>query len=327
MASRPHSLAPRGMAARPRLLILRPLKLGDLLTAVPALRGLARAYPHHERILAAPVWLEPLVELIDADGRRALDRVVDVGELERLPPQLHGCELAVNLHGRGPQSHRLLLETRARGFTWFEHPEVPASAGAPAWRPDEHEVVRWCRLLAEHGITAEAAELELRLPRRDGRDRTTTVIHPGASSPARQWPVERFAAVARAERRRGRRVLVTGTPPERRLARRLVDAADLPAEAVLAGRTDLRELTQALASAGRLVCGDTGVAHLAVALGTPSLTLFGPTSPAHWGPPGGDPRHRALWTGGCGDPHARRPDPALLEIGAEEVLTALEELP
>ena len=312
---------------RPRLVILRALKLGDLLTAVPALRALARAFPGHERLLAAPAWLEPLVRLIDAGGRRAIDRLVAVGELEPLPPVLSGCEVVVNLHGRGPESHNVLLELRPERVLWFENIQVPASAGAPPWRADEHEVVRWCRLLSAYGMTADPAEIKLRLPASAGFAPRTTVVHPGASSAARQWPVERFAAVARAERTRGRNVVVTGSGGERSLARRVADAAGLPVGSVLAGRTDLLELARTIAAAGRVVCGDTGVAHLAVALATPSVTVFGPTSPAHWGPRGDDGIHRVLWAGRRGDPHATLPDPGLLDIGPEQVISALAELP
>jgi ADP-heptose:LPS heptosyltransferase len=69
--------------------------------------------------------------------------------------------------------------------------------------------------------------------------------------------------------------------------------------------------------------GDTGVAHLATALGTPSVVLFGPTSPALWGPPPGRRRHRALWAGRSGDPHGGTVDPGLLAISVRDVLEAL----
>jgi ADP-heptose:LPS heptosyltransferase len=75
-----------------------------------------------------------------------------------------------------------------------------------------------------------------------------------------------------------------------------------------------------------VVCGDTGIAHLATAFGTPSVVLFGPVSPALWGPPA-RPWHRVLWAGGVGDPHARDPDPGLLSIDVGAVLEALNHLP
>jgi ADP-heptose:LPS heptosyltransferase len=66
-----------------------------------------------------------------------------------------------------------------------------------------------------------------------------------------------------------------------------------------------------------------------VAFGTPSVTLFGPVSPALWGPPATTRRHVVLWkgaTGRPGDARGERPDPRLLRISVDEVLAAAESL-
>jgi ADP-heptose:LPS heptosyltransferase len=306
---------------RRRLVVLRALGLGDLLSAIPALRGLARAFPDHERLLAAPAALRPLVP-------RELARLVPTGELEPLPSELQRPHCAVNLHGRGPQSHGVLLEARPTRMLGFEHPDVAVSRGFPEWRPGEHEVMRWCRMLAEHGVPADPAELDIEPPPGPPPPGApgATLIHPGAASGARRWPAERFAVVARAEREAGRDVVITGGAGEVGLALEVAARAGLNERHVLAGRTDLTDLARAVAAAGRVVCGDTGVAHLATALGTPSVVLFGPVSPGEWGPPAERTRHRALWAGGTGDPHAERPDPGLLAIAVADVLGALEEL-
>jgi len=305
----------------PRLVALRALGLGDLLTGIPALRALERAFPQHDRLLAAPAPLAPLVP-------RSLARLVPVGPLEPLPRELRRADVAVNLHGSGPQSHRLLLETRPRRFLGFEHPDVRASRGFPRWRPNEHEVKRWCRMLAEHGIRALPEELDIEPPSGEPPPpaRGATLIHPGAASGARRWPAQRFAAVARAELAAGRGVVITGGPGEEALASEVAAHAGLDERHVLAGRTDLAELALAVAVARRVVCGDTGVAHLATALRTPSVVLFGPTSPMEWGPPPGRREHRVLWTGGAGDPHAADPHPGLLAIATVDVLAELERL-
>jgi len=313
------------------VLALRALGLGDLLTAVPALRALAAAFPGERRVLAAPRALAPLVELLapavdellDVPARVARDGAPDAALAARLPRDA----LAVNLHGRGPQSHRLLLGARPRRLLAFACPQVPESAGAPAWEAAEHEVARWCRLLRAHGIPADAGDLDLALPGARRERHGPTVLHPGAASAARRWPAARWAAVARGERAGGRKVLITGSAAEAPLARAVAAAAQLPGDAVLAGRTDLHGLAETVARAGRVACADTGVAHLATALRVPSVVLFGPTSPAAWGPPPERPWHRALWCGRVGDPHAARPDPGLLAIEPAEVLAALGELP
>lgn len=306
-----------------RILVLRALGLGDFLTAVPALRALADAFPGHELLLATPRALRPLVRLA-----RAADDVVPAAPLEPLPRSLAEPGLAVNLHGRGPESHRVLTALRPSRLIAFAHPDVPESRGGPQWRPDEHERHRWCRLLAESGVEADPSRVDIPRPDVGAPEIASgaTLVHPGAASEARRWPAERFAAVARAESMGGRRVIVTGSAAELPLARRVAGLAGLPADAVFAGRTNALRLARLVADAGRVVCGDTGVAHLATAFATPSIVLFGPTPPALWGPPPGRCWHRVLWAGRSGDPHAQTPDPGLLEITVEHVLAELAEL-
>lgn len=319
------------MTAPPTLVVLRALGLGDALTAVPALRALADAFPGHRRLLAMPAPLAPIMRLAfeaAGDGGRAggggFD-VVDVRGLGPLPPALHGADVAVNLHGRGPQSHRALLGARPRRLVAFACPEAGVAEG-PRWRRDEHEVGRWCRLLSECGIPADPARLAIAAPEPpSGVPPAATLIHPGAGSGARRWPWRRWAEVARREIAAGRDVVVSGSAAETSLAAAVVREAGLSPRAVLAGRTDLVGLAGAVAAAGRVACGDTGVAHLATALGRPSVVVFGPASPLEWGPPP-DGRHVVLWSGRGGDPHADRPHPGLLEIGVEEVASALAAL-
>ncbi|HWG97994.1 MAG TPA: glycosyltransferase family 9 protein [Pilimelia sp.] len=302
------------------ILVLRALGVGDLATAVPALRGLRAAYPGEVLALAAPAWLAPLVRLVGG-----VDRLLPVPGLgvRRLPGR--APRIAVNLHGRGPQSHRLLAAAAPGRLLAF----ASAPAGhldGPAWRADEHEVHRWCRLLAHYGIAADPGDLALRPPP-GGGPAGVTVLHPGAKAPQRRWPPERFAAVGRALAGAGHRVVVTGSAGERPLAQRVARLAGLPEAAVLAGRTDVGGLAALVARARLVVSGDTGVAHLATGYGTPSVTLFAGISPALWGPPADRPWHRAIWHGaGVGDAAVAgptAPHPALLSVSVDEVLAAV----
>jgi ADP-heptose:LPS heptosyltransferase/uncharacterized protein YjbJ (UPF0337 family) len=304
------------------VLAYRALGLGDFLTGLPALRGLRRAFPGHRVVLAAPPAIAPLAALSGA-----VDEVAGVPPLGPVPARLHGADLAVDLHGRGPESHALLLAARPRRLVAFVRPDL--GVAGPPWREHEHEVARWCRLLRAAGIPADPDDLDLPAPPVAPPPVAVgaTLIHPGAASIARRWPAERWAAVARAERAAGRAVVVTGGPGEERLAAFVAARAGLPDAAVLAGRTGLLGLAAAVVAAARVACADTGVAHLATALGTPSVVLFGPTPPTRWGPPAHRGRHRVLWAGAIGDPHADRADPGLLEIRPADVVDALATLP
>lgn len=305
-----------------RLVALRALKLGDFLTGIPALRALARVFPDHERILAAP---QRFSELIAHTG---FDRVAPTPDLGPLAPELEGMEVAVDLHGKGPLSQSLLLRAHPGRLISFRSC-LPETDGSPPWRPDEHEVHRWCRMLVESGIPADPSRLLLReelIPSSGLGDlQDATLLHPGAASGARRWPLERFARVARAESEAGRRVVITGTGKEEGLAQEVADRAALPQRSVLAGATNLTRLAATVSEVGRVVCGDTGVAHLASATGTASVVLFGPVPPGEWGPPP-NPRHIAIWAGQRGDPHAEDVDRGLLAISVEAVLEALDRL-
>ncbi|MER7721125.1 glycosyltransferase family 9 protein [Streptomyces flaveolus] len=318
------SAAPGGQA-RPRVLVLRALGLGDLLAGVPALRALRRAYPGHELVLATPAELAPVVA---ATG--AVDRVLPAAEPGRAVPRTLDWtgpppDVAVDLHGNGPPSHRLLMRLRPRRLLAFAHPETPEVVGPP-WYADEHERDRWCRLLTAYGIEADPTDLRLPRPDTPSPAPGAIVLHPGAGAPSRCWPVERYAAVADALRARGRRVVVTGGADEGDLVARLAKLADLPDADVFAGGLPYDRLSALVARARAVVSGDTGIAHLAVAHAVPSVTLFGPVPPSRWGPPD-HPRHRALWhPGPDGDPHGHETDPALLRIGTDDVLAALDAL-
>jgi ADP-heptose:LPS heptosyltransferase len=307
---------------RPVVLILRALGLGDLLTAVPALRALHDAFPDHRKVLAAPAYLAPL-----GLHTGAVDEVVQAAALAPLDLGIRP-DVAVNLHGRGPESHRVLMATRPRRLIAFAHPDHPDTDGGPGWRLHEHEIARWCRMLEESGIPADSSRVDLPPPARSISAGVVgaTIVHPGAGSGARRWPPERWAEVARAEAASGRRVLITGAAEERPLALRVARLAGIDEAAVLAGRTDVMDLAAVVAAAGRVLCADTGIAHLATAFGTPSVVLFGPTSPAEWGPPPARARHRVLWAGRTGDPHASHVDEGLLKLRVSDVIQACRSL-
>jgi ADP-heptose:LPS heptosyltransferase len=298
------------------VLVLRALGLGDGLTAVPALRGLRRLAGDRPLVLACA---HPVAELLRRNA--VVDRVHPTPGLGGPPPgPAVGRHTAVNLHGRGPRSHALLLAGRPDSLVAFACPE--AGVTGPAWDGAEHEVARWCRLVGSAGGACDRNDLRLGEP---GDRSGPVVVHPGAASASRRWPVDRWAAVARALATGGHPVVVTGSgPDERRDAAGIVAAAGLPAAADRSGALDLFGLADLVRDARLVLSGDTGVAHLATATGTPSVTLFGPVSPARWGPPAADD-HVAIWHGGAGtagDPHGTAPDPTLLEVRVDEVVAA-----
>lgn len=307
--------------ARPTVLALRALQIGDLLVAVPAVRALRRAHPEHRLVLATTAALAPLVDRIGG-----VDAVLPTPDPAAVPWTGPAPDVAVNLHGIGPQSHRALDALQPLRRIGFRCSQARPGWEGPEWdtvaAAHPHERARWCALLQAAGIPADPDDLRLHPPDRTGGP-APVLVHPGAAFGAKRWPVDRFAAVAAALDGPDAPVLITGSTAERDLAEAVARAAGLPGDRVLAGQTDLGALCDLVARAGLIVSGDTGIAHLASAYGTPSVVLFGPVDPAQWGPPATGP-HVALARPAHrrGARFADDPDPALLAIGVEEVLAA-----
>jgi ADP-heptose:LPS heptosyltransferase len=189
-----------------------------------------------------------------------------------------------------------------------------------------HERERWTRLLQWHGVDAEPDDFRLLPPAVPSPCPGATVVHVGAAYGSRLWPEHRFAEVARTLAAEGHRVVFTGSTGERPRALDVARLAGLPDTQVLAGRLRLAEFMAAIAEARLVVSADTGAAHLASAYSRPSVVLFGPAPAEVWGPPPGP--HIVLTDAQArrGDTFAATPDPALLAVTVEDVLSAVGQL-
>jgi heptosyltransferase II len=139
--------------------------------------------------------------------------------------------------------------------------KLPAEWPKPELKVPTAEIAAWRR---KHGFTAQPA----------------VVLAPGAVGPAKRWTTSGYAALARQLLADGLAVWVVGGPAEKAAAQEIVgdtQARDLTG-------TDLREAVLALAAATTAVSNDSGLLHVAAAVGTSTLGIFGPTSPWHWAP-------------------------------------------
>lgn len=140
--------------------------------------------------------------------------------------------------------------------------KLPEDWPLPRLEVPPDEVERW---RARHDLASE---------------RPVVALAPGAVGPSKRWPIERYGALA--SRLGGRaQVWIVGGPAEKELAQTLLGAGAHVRD--LTGH-DLRNAIMALAAADAAVSNDSGLLHVAAALGTPSIGVFGPTSPWHWAP-------------------------------------------
>jgi heptosyltransferase-2 len=160
-----------------------------------------------------------------------------------------------------------------------------------------------------------------------GEGRPIVTLSPGAVGEGKAWPPGHYAALACALVKDGASIWVLGGPGEAAIARQIAEAAG-PRVRDLTG-TDLRNAILALAAADAAVTNDSGLMHVAAAIGTPTVAIFGPTSPWHWKPlnpiaailepPGDDlARERARAEGNDAVSHRRTAD-----VAPETVLEAV----
>jgi lipopolysaccharide heptosyltransferase I len=305
-----------------RIALIKLSSLGDVVHALPVAATLRAARPDAylvwivERREAAVLRGHPdLDEVIVADTRgwRRARRpaalwaaLADAGALRRRLRR-EGFDVAIDLQGL-IKSGAVAWTSRAPlriGFAagWGREPLSALFTNRRVLPPPSahHVVEQYLALLAPLGI--EGRTLEFRLPAAPAVEaameewlaaaglkpqRRLVVLNPGAGRAAKRWPVAHFTTLARRlTHEADAHVLVTWGPGEEAAARAIVEGA---APAVLAPSTDLDALLALLRRASVVVAADTGPLHMAAALGTPCVGLYGPTSAVRNGPYGAGQR-------------------------------------
>jgi heptosyltransferase-2 len=265
-----------------KLVIRAPNHLGDLVMALPAL---AAARPD---MVIAPTSLTALLELA---GYATLPFDTPLKTASRIRPQNFGRGIlftpsfssALTL-ALGRVGERRGTDTDKRGFL-LTH-KVDAHLLEHTHRSSVYWLLATGELPSERPIpsltipTALRAAFQELLPVPDQRKKRIGIF-PGSNAPARRWGADRFAELVR--ELGDVEVVVFGGPDERDLTS--VAAGDVAID--LGGRTTLPLLAAGLASCDLIVSNDSGPLHLAAAVGTPTVSLWGAGDPARTGPPAG----------------------------------------
>ena len=334
-----------------KFLIVRLGALGDIVHAIPVAAALRRAFAgaridwlvsakHHEILDLVPAVDRRLVVNDRGGSAGGATMFAAVRELRR-----NRYDAAIDLQGliKSAAVARMSGAGRVIGFAtrhlrerlarpFYTEVHDPGGGALRDRTPPRHVVHLNLGLLAALGIEAPAVEFpiddtpsEIARSIQDETGGPYALLNPGAAWPNKRWPPERLAVVAStlAERHALRSVVLWG-PGERDLAEQVVKAAG--GAALLSPKTSIADLVALARGAAIMVSGDTGPTHIAAAVGTPLVGIYGPTRPERNGPwrPADVTVSRANT---CECHHlrrCRRQTMCLMDIAAAEVLDAVE---
>lgn len=336
-----------------RILIVRLSALGDIVHALPVLNALRKAFPAAEIDWLLEENYAATLTLAAGLHRRIIVRATsnaespDAFSFAGVPGYVRAAaylrsrryDAALDLQGllksavwaRASGAHRVI------GFDRDDLREpLAASLYTETVTPDVsgHVIRKNLSILPALGLDPGPTELSvqpmasadmIKAIQTAGGSNGYIVINPGAAWPNKCWPPDRFGAVARALRdRTGLHSLVTWGPKERDLAESVSQAS--AGAATPAPPTSISDLAALMRSAALAISGDTGPLHIAAAVGTPIVGLFGPTRPQRNGP--WEPRDEVISRSAtCVCHHKRqclRGAPCINEITVEQVMAAAE---
>jgi lipopolysaccharide heptosyltransferase I len=324
-----------------RFLIVRLGSLGDVVHGIPAAAALRAHFPD-ARIdwMVDPRYVEllELVEGLDAripvDTRRPARVLSTMRDLRSV-----GYDAVIDLQGliKSAVLARAVGATRTIGFPTAHLRERPASVfytTTPDPGSATHVIKKNLALLAPLGVREPAVAFPIAIPHTPAVEEVASragakgyvLLNPGAAWPNKRWPPERFAQFAAELRdRRGLTSIVLWGPGEELIATSIVAASRGAAAA--APPTTISDLFAIARGAKLMISGDTGPLHIASAIGTPVVALFGPTFPERNGPwrPADVVISRADRCTCHYQRECRRSLPCIREITVHDAVTAAEQ--
>jgi lipopolysaccharide heptosyltransferase II len=302
----PHPLAPARWDWREvrRVLFVRLRSIGDTVLATASFDALRRFLPQAQIDVLLESWVAPVLEGFDAVNNVITVERSSAVERARVARRLRSAhyDVAYNLHG-GTTATLLMRASGAKhriGYGSYQYSRLLNHAAPPSaelWGTEKtHSVEQQLALLGWTGVpvsdrpptrlvVTEKARMSVMERLRAAHvdfARPLALIHPAAAFETKQWATRNFARVAEDLSERGFQSVCVAAPNERQVVERLVENSSASVRAF----TDLSlpEVT-ALAARSRLFVGnDSGIAHIAAAVGVPSVVIFGSSNVAHWRP-------------------------------------------
>jgi heptosyltransferase-2 len=289
-----------------RILVVAPSWVGDAILTEPLIARLRAAQGAPDVDVLTPAWCAPVFARMRG-VRRVVESTIRHGEVG----WTRRSELARSLRGQGHARAVVLPNSwKAALVPWLARiPRRTGYLGELRWglindarRLDEKAlprlVDRYAALATQPGEPAAPASAPVLIPDAANRaaamaalgldaGRRIAILCPGAEfGPAKRWPAEQFAELARKFLAEGLDVWLIGSPNDQGIGEAIVDAAGDAGRPIvnLTGRTDLGTAIDLLSLASVVVSNDSGLMHAAAAVGAPLVALFGSSSPAYTPP-------------------------------------------
>ena len=285
-----------------RILVVKLRSIGDTVLATPSLIALRRFVPNAQIDILLEDWVAPLLE-----GHNAVDNVISVGRTasERLKVAFQlrrqKYDVAFNLHG-GTTATFFTVASQAKhrvGYADYQYSflyDHLLSAASDFWQTEfTHSAEQQLALLGFVGVPVEDrpktrlvvdqnAAKRVRTACVSGRDEHAdfALIHPASAFATKQWSIENFARTAEFLAENGLQTIAVASEKENDILEQLKKLSNVPVTTF--NDLSLPEIT-ALASQTKIFVGnDSGIAHIAAAVGTPSVVIFGSSNRNHWRP-------------------------------------------
>ncbi|NOX15266.1 MAG: glycosyltransferase family 9 protein [Epsilonproteobacteria bacterium] len=272
-------------------LVISNTALGDAILSTPAIKSLKKSFPNSQIVALIYKSYIPLF-----DNFKYIDTIIPfygkykkffqtIKEIKKYRPQM-----TLIFHGNGPQDIQIAIYSGCEYI--LKHPNNSPFKKYLSYdfeKKDKHIIEERVELVKKLGgkkidLNLEiGALLDKKLLKKYKKYKNYIGFQVGASETYRMWPIENYISLAKELLKNGEKILITGVENESVYAEKIIASCDNKIKN-MCGKTSIKELPYLIDNLKILVTSDTGTLHLAIALKTPTISLFSPSNPKYTGP-------------------------------------------
>ncbi|MFP4027162.1 MAG: glycosyltransferase family 9 protein [Candidatus Brocadiia bacterium] len=280
----------------PRLVVFRSGALGDTILLLPTIEFLRQTFDDPEITIVGSPWARRLIPLMPApwnffpyESSDLLPLFTDESTTPDIPRNIAEADLCLVYTGKPGDAMVRRLERSVKGLVLASSSDPPA---------ENHAACHFAEAILQQPISPGQLPCSpLRAPPKARQEaenwvrkrqprwaKGTLIVHPGSGSPRKCWPADRFASVIRTVRDKDIEPILLEGPADRKPSEAV--CRNLARSPSVCRHRDLKSTAGLLLTAGCCLTNDSGIGHLAGALGIRTLSIFGPTNPTVWKPLG-----------------------------------------